>query len=842
MKYITLFKSLYREFLKTFLRFFSIFAITLLGVSSYVGIASTGPDMILTANTYFDDYKLADYRLLSTQGFTQDDINVLNENGDYSVVMAGYGVDVLIENNPVRLHSIPNDESDINKIDLLDGRMPENDNEILADSESQSKIGDKITISNNNSEQTLELLHEKEFTVVGIVQWPYYIYLTRGYTNIGDGQLDSFYLVPQDAFSSPYYLEVFLREKKLEGLDTFSNEYKTLQDEGVKNLEEIAYTQTQLRYDNLLKEIEEQQKLMLENSALHGEILQENSNESNIEQQIPEPQKAQWIIQNRSDQPGFNSYYASIERLEQLSVVFPLFFFLVATLICLTTMTRMVDEKRQKMGLLKALGYTNKSIALEYLFYGIFASFLGALAGGLIGTTVFPLTIWHSYDILCNMPSIILSIHPIIFPLSILVAVTCITVATLVACIGELKSVPSSLMQPKAPKIGKKILLERVKPIWKNFNFIQKITARNIFRYKKRLYMTVLGVAGCTALLLAGFGLGDSINKVMPLQFEDIFNYDASILLSSTDNNDETNTLNDLGESLYVHNQAITLNFGDKSSQSAYVYLIVPKNNETINNFINLKDVESSSTINLDDDNGIIITEKIANIISANVGDRITIHYKDKELKNVLITDITQNYFNHYVYMTSNLFKDLTDSKATYETVLFKSNDDITKDANSIIESDNVNGIIINNEIEKEMYDMMQGLNSLVILSVVSAILLAVVVMYNLINLNITERTREIATLKVLGFNKREFLSYIYRESFYLSIAGIALGILLGVFLLDIMLKTAEITDLLFIHYIAPQSYVLSIIFTIASVLLVDLLVLKRLLNIKCTDSLNSNE
>ncbi len=1242
----TLLKSLRRELRSSLSRFVAIFAITALGGSFFVGLTSVGPDMLHTATQYYEENRLADYRLLSTFGFTQEDVTALIETGDYSSVSAGYGLDVLVEDEgrpvPVRLHSVPagqTDENALNRPEILEGRYPVSANECLADAASGEQIGDVITLSPENETDTTDLLAVDTFTVVGIAESPYYIYHTRGNTELGDGQLSRFYLVPESAFDSEYYLEVFLRDAAAEGLDSFSDAYDDTQQAGEARLEVFANEREQVRYHDILEEAEieladaraeladgevdlqqareeadaefadaeaeiadaeaellsgqdeleagrseltaarnalesgrqelAQQTALLQSGqaaqaegqaqynagsaqlasereallagqaayetglaqynaglaqynegvaalqagdaalgdlrvaatekndlynaqnevlarvqstrntlaagltslqgytvaeidaykqqtdALLGQlnavlaVLPQNSaqitaltearddmgaanssmdatnfdgNRSTIEAAVQAavtaldaevtaetaslaPLKAEaealqaevqtldatlqaqrtaleatrvtleqsmsqlqtsyaqlqagmaaftqgeaalsaaaeqlaqgeaelmqgsallgagnaqmgsaeaeiatgetelaeaeaeladgwaelaegrqeladaraeaevefadaeaeiadakaeiadaeaeladldepeWFVQTRESQPGYGSYIGSVDSLRALAGVFPVFFFLVSTLVCLTTMTRMVEEKRTQIGTLKALGYSKGAIAFEYLFYGTAASLSGAVVGAAIGITVFPIILFEAYSLMYNMPPLVLAIHPVYVPLSIGVSVLSTAGATLAACLGELHSVPAVLMRPKAPRAGKRILLERIRPVWRRMNFIQKVTSRNIFRYKKRFFMTVIGVSGCTALLLTGFGLNDTIGRVIPLQFDKINNYDATLVLSEPSFAAEETTLNEnlsaLGQALYLDQYSVEVTFGEEKSGDTAVYMLVPEETERLEDFLRFYEPTTEDPFVLNDA-GVVLTQKLADILGAKAGAEVSLVYDDVAYA-VPVAAVTENYFSNYVYISPVLYEELLGEAPEFDSVWLKTADGINTQTalETAMEDENVLGAIDSADFRREFSDMMEGLDAVVLLAIVSAGALGVVVLYNLTNINITERTREIATLKVLGFYPREFAAYVYRESFVLTMLGSLFGLLLGVVLHRFVMQAALVDDLLFVPYIAPLSYVLSVVFTLVSLAIVDAMMLRNLYKIDTVESLKSTE
>ncbi len=591
---------------------------------------------------------------------------------------------------------------------------------------------------------------------------------------------------------------------------------------------------------------DEKAKAQVEFADAEEEIADGEEELKQAQEEIDDLAMPEYFVQTREVQPGFTSYESSVDSLRALAGVFPVFFFFVSTLICLTTMTRLVEEKRSQIGTLKLLGYSKGAIAFEYLFYGGISSFFGAAVGAAIGMSVFPFIIFEAYSTMYNMPSVSLAIHPVYVPLSIAISVLCTAGATLLACLGELQSVPAALVRPKAPTAGKRIMLERIGFVWSKLNFIQKVTSRNIFRYKKRFFMTVVGVAGCTALLITGFGLNDTISRVVPLQFDNINNYDATLILDSASSIEEKSSLNEmlpqLGQAIYLDQYSINAKLGDVSSGSMSLLLMVPEQPDEFANFLNLYDAYTGQVLSLDDD-GVIITKKLADVLSANAGDEIVITY-DNEQYSAKIAHIAENYFANYIYLTPNAYEDILGQKPLYDNVLLKASEQTNlEDALAdVMQNENVLGTINANDFRREFDDLIRGLDAVVLLAIISAGTLGVIVLYNLTNINITERTREIATLKVLGFTPGEFSAYIYRESFVLTLIGSFFGLGLGVLLHRFVMQAAMVDDVLFVPYVAPSSFALSVLFTLVSLGIVDIIMMPILRRINSVESLKSIE
>lgn len=554
-----------------------------------------------------------------------------------------------------------------------------------------------------------------------------------------------------------------------------------------------------------------------------------------------------WYILDRNQNVGYASFIQDTESIENLSMVFPIVFFAIAILVSLTSMTRMVEEERQEIGTLKALGYNKFYISLKYIIYSSLACIVGAIIGMNIGFQILPRIIWEMYEMMYTMPDINVLYNYEYSSLGVALIYVCIVGATLYAILKELKDTPATLLRPKAPKLGKRVLLERITPIWKRLNFSQKVTIRNIFRYKKRFLMTIIGIFGCTSLILAGFGLKDSISKILPYQYGKVFDYDMQITLKSAleeekKNNFITNLLNnekvnDLVETYMLSGKA------KKEGKQQDIKIIVPKENEELEKVIKLRNLEEKINLNQD---GVVITDKLAQLINAKIGDTIKVKDSNEVEKELKITDITENYIAHYIYMSKDLYENLYQEK--YDTnVLLMQDKDLSEEeekslSKELVKQNEVSTVGLSSTMKKTLDDTMDSLNYVVIILIVSAGLLAFVVLYNLSNVNISERIRELATIKVLGFYDKEVYKYVNRETIILTIIGIILGLGGGYLLNFYIIGTCEIDMLRFVRVIDPLSYLYAILITVAFTIIVNIFTYFALKKIDMIGSLKSVE
>ena len=566
-------------------------------------------------------------------------------------------------------------------------------------------------------------------------------------------------------------------------------------------------------------------------------------------EKVSEIEKAEWYILDRQQNAGYSSYIQDTESIENLSVVFPIVFFAIAALVSLTSMTRMVEEERQEIGTLKALGYNKFHIMLKYLIYSSLACIIGGIIGMNIGFQLLPRIIWDMYSMMYTLPEFIISFNHKYSSIGLGLIYVCIVGATLYTILKEVKETPATLLRPKAPKYGKRVLLERVGFIWKRLKFSHKVTVRNIFRYKKRFLMTIIGIMGCTSLILAGFGLKDSISSILPNQYEDICHYDMLVSLKTALTQEQRNTYienlkqkENIQEVVETYMESGTAGKGDNSET---VQIVVPNDNQEIDKAIKIRDVKTKEPFTLAEE-GIIITDKLAELIDAKVGDTITVTTADDIEKEIKVAGIAENYISHYVYMSKELYQQVFGESYSTNVLLVQDNNLNEEQEKTIMQEmvaqNEVLTVTLTTTTMKSLDDAMSSLNYVVIVLIVSAGLLAFVVLYNLSNINIGERIRELATIKVLGFYDREVYDYVTRETIILTIIGILLGLVVGYFLNFYILGTCEINILRFEKVIHPISYLYATAITLIFSIIVNIVTYFALKKIDMIGSLKSVE
>lgn len=570
---------------------------------------------------------------------------------------------------------------------------------------------------------------------------------------------------------------------------------------------------------------------------------------SDAQKELDDLGEIKWMIFNRDDNPGYSGFVDNTGRVDAVASVFPMFFLLVAMLVCLTTMTRLVEEKRTEIGTFKALGYSDRSITFKFVFYACSAAFLGCVLGCVSCIPTLPRVIYNAYSMLYNMEdSIDIVVDKMSLVLALLAAFACCALVTLFVCYKNLLNKPASLMRPKTPKAGKRILMERITPLWNRFNFSSKVTFRNLFRYKSRLFMTAIGIAGCTALMLTAFGLYNSINDVCDIQFKELCKYNTIIvtdkekpagemgeLLKAIDNDDR------FVSSALVSQKSISVS-SDKESVNSDVYLSVAQNPEDFEKLITLRNRVTKEELSLSN-TGAVITEKLAKMLSLKVGDTV---YIGEEKKETTVLGITENYVYNYVYMSEEAYENVYGEKPLYSTVYAEADDlnvDVEKELGSdYLKREDVTAISFTSTIIKDFKDMIGSMNMVVLVMIISAGALAIVVLYNLTNINLAERNREIATIKVLGFYHKETSAFVYRENIILTIIGILFGLILGIWLWDFVVKTIEMDTVMFGKSIHAISFVLAAVLTGVFSLVVNFIMFFKIKAINMVESLKSIE
>ena len=650
--------------------------------------------------------------------------------------------------------------------------------------------------------------------------------------------------------------ELSSAEKELNKTKKALDSAKKEIDNGYKELEkgkkELSSRESSLnnQFAKAEKEIEDGKKeivdaketLEKEEKKFNEEIKDAEKEIEDAKEDIEGIKEGKWYIFDREDDTGFSSFIDSINSMNNIATLFPIIFYLVAILISSTSMSRMVEEERGDIGTLKALGYSNLRIINKYIAYSLLSTVLGGIIGMFIGFILIPTVVWENYSIIYYLPEFYPKLRFSYGILGTVIAVICITGSTVHSAYKELKDEPSSLMRPKSPKMGKKVILEKIPFIWKRLNFSSKTTVRNVFRYKKRALMTIIGISGCTALILAGFGLRDSIKDIAEYQYGRVFEYDLVVSL----NKEDEELVNLVKNSDIVESVSLTDSLSGSISAEGIkrdTSIIVVENTEDFKNIANLRDIDSGNIIDLSNE-GVLISDKLASLLEIEKGENITLTDSDNNEFEYKVLGIVENYIGHYVYINKDLYES-KENDFNINTLFIKykeGNNDNEAFEEMLLDDNSVTSItVVENSLE-HVRDLLKSLDLVVMILIVSSALLAFVVLYNLANVNISERVREIATLKVLGFYDKEVDNYINRESIILTCIGIVIGLIAGVFLTGFVISTCETENMRFARNILLHSYIYSILITSVFSIIVNFATHFVLKKINMVESLKSIE
>lgn len=994
----------FRNIKKSLPRFISLMVISMLGVFVFSGLLSTSPDMLNTLDTFLDEHNTYDFKIISTLGLNNNDIEALSNIEGVKDVESSYSKDLLVKLNDdeetiFNISSLP---LTINTLDLLDGKLPQNDNEIVVENnflvKNNYKIGDKILLD--------DTFKEDEVIIVGSVRSSLYytntkINQNRGSTSIGSGIINYYAFVLPSNFNQDYYTSIYITLDEAINYITNSKEYNDIIDNVKEKIDDIKATQEKQRYDEVyddalkivkdnetevnkeldkawkeitssqnklttakkqldnskkslnsynqqlinakkqldsgkkayndtlkqynLKENELQTKLnevnqnintlntqlallteempeyqkivesiktlnqnkaLLENlintknnltnseneynknnnnyknlkstydkslatynsnlTKLNNAKKEYNENKEKLEEEIASAYEElknielpTWYINDRNSYQTYADYINDTDSITDLSKIFPLVFFAVAILVSLISMNRMVEDDRNEIGTLKSLGFKNKEISTKYLLFSLLSTLIGSLLGIILGCYFIPTLIFNIYGMLFDIPNFKIGFNLKINLLSFGLAILCIVGTTLITVNKVLKEKPSMLMRPKPPKNGKRVFLEKWKFLWNKLKFSQKVIIRNLFRYKKRALVTIIGIAGCTSLVLCGFGLKDAIVDINEMQYGKTFKFDNMIYV----NNLDEEKIQDIVSHKYIKDKTSVELISAKISNTS-INLFVSEDAESLNKVVNLIDRETKENVKLTD-NEVIITDKLADLENIKVNDTITLLDNDNNSYEFKVGYIVDNYIGHYVYVSKNLYESL---KYSYKpNIVYTNTKELSEEekdelSQALLSNEEIRSITYKDELMESVDNMLKSLDKVVVILIILAALLSFVVLYNLSNININERKREIATLKVLGFYDNEVDIYVTRENIIFTIIGILLGLFLGTFLTEIVIKTVEMDMARFIHEISINSYLYAAIISLIFTIIVDRVTHFALKKIDMIESLKSVE
>ena len=903
-------KNALREIRGTFGRFFAIMAIIALGVGFFTGVRIVTPAMVNTVKEFLDENQFYDYRLLSSIGWVEEDVEDFKSRPEVRCAEGSYTLDILTAGSReyvLRAHSLTDN---INGIRLKEGRLPQNENECVIEN-GKFKIGGTITLSEDNSDSVKNALKSDKFTIVGSADSSMYINFERGTTSVGNGEISAFVYLPKEAFDLDVYTEVYVRFAQ--DFEIYSDEYETFMEGRDKQWEDYCRERADLRFDRLYSEADDklrdgraeleknradgQEKLdkaksdldsgkaqldeqlaqleqikdiapdqysagMEQYNAAYADyekgLADYESSKADFDKQIADAEaelkkgesdlnslkKPDIYVLDRNTNIGYACFESDSEIVAQVARVFPIFFILVAALVCMTIMSRMVEEQRTQIGVFKALGYSEGTVMGKFIFYAGLAAIIGCVLGYSLGTYIFPKIIWKTYTLMYIQLPIGYLFDKQLALIALAVSLICSVGVTWFSCRVELSETAASLMRPKAPKAGKRVLLEYVTPVWKRLKFLQKVSIRNIFRYKKRLFMMILGIGGCTALLVTGFGLKDSIAGFAETQYSEIQVADASANLRNVGDvlpEELTNVLNENTEDYtLLYTGAWDLLYGKKVKS---VTVNAADSFDNMEKYFDLHTVKGEKLIPPAEGEA-IVSHSIAERYGIKKGSMMKLRDENMRELNVKVTGVFENHVYNVVFLgRETMEKQLGESvPVNYAFLNFKEGADTYKTTAALSKNGNITAVMVFADLKERLSKMMSSLDYIVLIVIVCAAGLAFIVLYSLTNINITERVREIATIKVLGFFRHETSSYVLRENLALTAFGTVVGLGVGILLHAFVMAQIRVDLVDFSVRILPKSFLFSTLLTFLFNFIVDLFMVLKLERINMAESLKSIE
>lgn len=871
-----LLKDSFRNIKNSFTSFILIIIMLSLGSMVFIGMKLSSPNLRFSLDEMFFDQNAYDIKITSYQNLKAKDYKLLKDHKHTDILTKIYQKDILIDDSKdivIRLNSF---DKEINKPIITEGKYKKG--EILIDEEfkkSGKKIGDTITLNSKN-------LRKKQYKISGFFKSIEYINPDqKGSTNIGDSKLDYFALIDKDEFINLDYNCLLVKFDNTKNLNITDEKYASILTKNKNKLEGTYEKRANERYKNTvdkandkidkgLNELKdskislEDQKKKLDDS-LKSPLLDENlkkdiyknkdkinkalkeiDNEKNkLEDQrkdIDKLKPVNYKIESILDNQFISIYKQSAINIDQLSFIFPTIFYLIALMLSLTSFTRMIDKDRTQIGIYKALGYSNIDISKKYLIFGLLTSIFSLIIGTLLGYKIIMPVIFNAYysqSIFDNIP-MIFEIKYMIISMILNLFVT--VFASFIAVNKELREKTAQLLKPKPPKKAKKVLLENIKPIWNHLGFFNKVSYRNIFRYKKRLFMTIFGVTGCTALITMGFGLRDSVLNINQKEFSDIIHYDTIAIFNENDTKENLDKYNEFIKNnehikKYIKIRYENVSFKNKSGHIEDASIFVAKKLNNFNDFISLKDRKTGQKLKTKD---IVISETLKRASGVDINESLKVKSTEGENANIKMKNISENYFGHFVYLNKKSFEKIfEDKKENAYLLITDNNKNLENQLNALKAS--VSAISINRETDV-MNKLIDSLNIVVFVIVVISCLLAFVVLYNLTTINVEERKREISTIKVLGFFSKEVTIYLYRETIVISIFSILLGFLLGKILHGLVILIVAPSIIMLDPHVNIKTYLIAFLLTMSFSLIVMAIIDHKLKKINMVESLKSPE
>lgn len=851
-------KNMWREIAANKGRFIAIILIILLGTLIFVGVKAAGPSLNDSMDNTVKTEHLSDVQLFSTTGFTPKDVRTAEqvagaqaETSKFKYVTGGKDEDV------VALYGYQSGAKQ-NQLKLRSGHLPQSANQIVLDERAKRDYGYRLGDTYRFNKQAG--LKQRSYQIVGFADSPQYIdYSTRGSANVGDGTVRYFaYIKPQQLnLSTATVLTV--RFKSLQSMNSFNNDYQSAVNKKVTALKAAFKPRAKERNQQLSAEVKrsfapQQQKLTQASKQL-AQLKQATGNSTALQQQTQTLNENQaklnaalkeatakahttYTWQTREDLPGFTSFGDTSDRIAAIANVFPVFFFLIAALITFTTITRMVEEARRQIGTFKALGYTKWAIAKNYLSYALMAGLIGAILGSAIGNVTLPrlvISMYHMSIPLTTSVPVMWSVIALAVVFSLLATVG----AAVIVIRRELAEKPADLMLPRTPKSAKRILMERITPLWRRMSFNQKVSYRNLFRYKSRMWMTIIGIAGGTALILTGFGLNDSIGSTASQQYGQIFHYSATVSLAHDGQSQKTMRVLNQSDA-YKGATKVNLTTGKvkaNTKQISDVNLVTPNNNRQFKKYVTLSHSLTK--------NGLVISKKIASQLDVKTGDNVSFTTGKGKKVHLKVVAVTPNYMGVFAYMSPTAYRSAFNVKPAVNTLFVKLNKQSSQQQNKLarqlLKHGGALGTSFASDQETTIKTMSSSMNVIVLIMILLSGVLSFVVLYNLTNINISERIRELSTVKVLGFFDNEVTMYVSRENILLTVFGIILGYGAGWGLLSFILNQATTSQVVFPVIIRWPGYVVATLLMVVFTLIVMWVTHQKLKHVDMVEALKEN-
>lgn len=835
-------------------RFIGILLLMAVSAFAFIGLKMAGPDMRNTAQTYYQDVNLADLTVSSNYGLDKNDTQTIKKQAKKATIDFGYLQDTTINNSKTSLRVL-SESKNISTNQLISGNFPKKDNQIVLSYLLRNKyhIGEWITLNEHSN------LKNSRFKIVGFIRPSEYTDKSNlGQTNVGTGQLSGVAIVKKSAFKAQSYSIARIRFNKTKELDPYSSTYQKFIDNKKERLTNSLAQNSKLKkteVDNNFKDAQKQirqakeQIQLAENNGLNMsrekarlEKQQKKLNEQ--EQEIKQLGSISYYVNDRKNDSGYDTYQSNSEKIELITNIFPVFLFAVAALVSFSTMTRFIDEERQNIGVLRASGYSKLDTSLKFVIYSLTAALTGVFIGAIGGYWILPRIIFNAYTANLTLTNFQSGFSWKYLFLTFLISILCTTGAAVIQLFIVLRAKTSELLLPKPPKNGSRILLEKIKPFWQHLSFNYKVTLRNIFRYKVKMIMTILGIAGCTGLLMMGFGIRDSLAGIGQKQYSEIIKYDLIAIDKNSLSSEQSSRLNQKLSSSQV-NKYLPVYFENVSKKIAGtnqdLSIIVPEKSSQISKYISLRNRSSGQKINLNS-RGIVISEKLAKLLNLSIGDELSLVTTNGKKVKLPISNICEMYMGHYVLMNSNVYQKYFNKKVNSNAQLIELNNkkQTNSFANSLMKTGAVSAINLNTNNQQIIDSLIQSMNKVIFLLIGLAALLAVVVIFTLTTTNLEERMREIATLKVLGFYNNEASLYIYRETIILSIFGILIGFLIGNWLHGFIIDNLSPLNAMFRPGILFSNYLLSALIPLVITGIMAIFVNRKIKEVNMLEALKS--